>query len=77
MALLSLDVTQVRKGDIVRFKAYALRVDSEPRIGRGSIVLEGRSSADGCPWVRKSFMAGRIVTVERDENSVPTAEVRP
>ena len=59
------DILTVRKGDIVRFKAYALRVESEPRHGNGSIVLQGRISIDGCPLVTKHFMGGRMVEIER------------
>ncbi len=59
------DIMTVQKGDIVRFKAYALRVEAEPKRRNGSITLYGRISIDGCPTVTKHFMAGRIVEIER------------
>ncbi len=59
------DITTARKGDIVRFKSYSLRVESEPVQGNGSITLQGRISIDGCPLVTKHFMAGRNVEIER------------
>lgn len=62
---MQIDVLKVQRGDIVRFKAYALRVESEPERGNGSIMLRGRISVDGCPIVSKTFMGGRLVTVER------------
>ena len=61
------DITTARKGDIVRFKSYALRVEQEPTLGSGSITLHGRISIDGSPLVTKHFMAGRYVTIERHE----------
>lgn len=60
-----MDITSARKGDIVRFKSYALLVEAEPVKGNGSIQLHGRISTDGCPLVTKRFMAGRIVEIER------------
>ena len=63
--LFTADITKVCKGDIVQFKAYALRVESEPKRGNGSITLSGRISIDGCPTVTKHFMAGRTVQIER------------
>lgn len=61
------DITNARKGDIVRFKAYALRVEQEPVRKSGSITLTGRISVDGSPIVTKHFMAGRLVEIERAE----------
>ena len=40
------DITTVRKGDIVRFKAYALRVETEPTTQGNFTVLSGRISVD-------------------------------
>lgn len=62
---MQLDISKVELGDIVRFKAFALRVEQEPQRGNGSIRLTGRISVDGCPIVTKTFMHGRIVEVER------------
>lgn len=63
---MQIDILKVQKGDIVRFKAYALRVEEEPIRGNGSILLVGRISVDGCPIVRKRFMGGRMVEIERN-----------
>ena len=59
------DITTVRKGDIVRFKAYALRVETEPTTQGNFTVLSGRISVDGCPFVTKKYLAPLDVTVER------------
>jgi hypothetical protein len=64
---MQIDILKVQRGDIVRFKSYALRVETEPQRGNGSIILRGRISVDGCPIVSKTFMGGRIVTVDRNE----------
>lgn len=45
------DITTANKGDIVRFKKYALRIEEEPKRGNGSITLRGRISIDGSPIV--------------------------
>jgi hypothetical protein len=63
--MITIDILQVRKGDVVRFSKYALRVESEPVLGKGSITLYGRISIDGCPLVTKHFLGGRRVVVER------------
>ncbi len=38
------DIGTVRKGDIVRFVKYALRVEAEPKRGPGTITLHGSSA---------------------------------
>lgn len=63
------DITTARKGDIIRFTKYALRVEAEPIRKPGSITLHGRISIDGCPLVTKHFMAGRVVEIERAEEA--------
>jgi hypothetical protein len=60
-----IDITQVQKGDVVRFKSYALRVEMEPTYAQNAIVLQGRKSTDGCPLVTKHFITGLLVNVER------------
>ncbi len=62
---MKIDISKVQRGDIVRFKSYALRVESEPQRGNGSITLQGRISVDGSPLVTKHFMRGRMVEIER------------
>ena len=62
---LNLDITEARRGDVVRFKSYALRVEAEPIRSNGKISLTGRISIDGCPIVTKKFTAGRLVTIDR------------
>jgi hypothetical protein len=58
------DITTVRKGDIVRFKTYALRVETEPTTQGNFTVLSGRISVDGCPFVTKKYLAPLSVTVD-------------
>jgi hypothetical protein len=65
MQTITADITKAQKGDVIRFKAYALRVESEPVRGSGSITLTGRISVDGSPIVTKRFMSGRLVRIER------------
>ena len=62
---MKVDITTARKGDIVRFVGYALRVESEPIRKPGAITLQGRISIDGCQTVTKRFVAGRTVEIER------------
>lgn len=62
----SMDITQVVKGDIVRFKSYALRVEAEPSRQGNFVVLYGRISIDGCPLATKKFLAPMDVKVERN-----------
>ncbi len=59
------DILTIQRGDIVRFAKYTLRVEDEPRRGKGSITLRGRISIDGSPIVTKQFLGGRIVEIER------------
>ena len=61
---MNVDILKVQPGDIVRFVAYSLSVESV-KLGRGSIALTGRQSIDGCPMVTKRFLGGRAVTVDR------------
>lgn len=59
------DIMTVKKGDIVRFKSYALRVEQEPIITTSGIRLSGRKSTDGCPLVSKWFLKGLLVNIDR------------
>lgn len=56
------------KGDVIRFKGHALRVEADP-IRRGTrIYLEGRENRDGCPYVRKWYFRNfEVVAIERPE----------
>jgi hypothetical protein len=63
--MMIIDIMKVQKGDIVRFKSYALHVESEPVRTASSIRLEGRKSTDGCPTVSKWFLKNLLVEVER------------
>ena len=60
-----LDIRETRKGDIVRFKSYALRVESEPAFEGSKIVLKGRISVEGSPLVTRKFISGLLVEIER------------
>ena len=59
------NVTEIRKGDIVRFKSYALRIEAEPKIVGAFVELHGRKSTDGCPSVTKKFNISLTVNVDR------------
>ena len=59
------DITEAKKGDVVRFKGYALRVEAEPVLERNGIKLEGRINVNGCPYIRKFFITGLDVQIER------------
>jgi hypothetical protein len=61
----TMNIMQVKRGDIVRFKAYSLRVEAEPILQPGAIVLHGRISVDGSPLVTKRFNASVEVRVDR------------
>ena len=63
---MEVDVMKTQKGDIVRFKSYSLRVESEPMLRPGKITLHGRISIDGSPLVIKHFVAGRMVKIDRN-----------
>ena len=60
-----MNVTEIRKGDVVRFKNYALRIETEPKINGAFVELRGRQSIDGCPLVTKKLNIGMAVNVER------------
>lgn len=60
------DISTARKGDVVRFASYALRVEAEPEHKNNSTILRGRISIDGCPLVTKRFIGQRLVEIERD-----------
>jgi hypothetical protein len=62
---INVQITEVQKGDIVRFKSYWLRVEQEPQRGKGSIRLQGRATLPGAPLVDRWFMGGRRVEVDR------------
>lgn len=63
----TVDVMDVRRGDIVEFSKYRLRVDREPVRSKSTIDLTGRISIDGCPSVTKRFIKGMFVQIERQE----------
>lgn len=60
-----MNIQDVRKGDIVRFASYALRVEAEPVRANNAVTLTGRTSIDGSPIVTKKFIGTRDVTVDR------------
>ena len=59
------DIQTARKGDIIRFNSYALRVEAEPKRVNNSIVLSGRISINGCPTVTKRCIGEMFVEIER------------
>jgi hypothetical protein len=61
---MTVDITNVVKGNIVRFKSYALRVECDPTREGNFVVLRGRISIDGCPTVTRKFMVPLDVRVD-------------
>lgn len=62
---MKVDIEGVKKGDIVEFKSYSLRVDVVPVRDERGVRLEGRTNKDGSPIVQKWFMYGTEVSVTR------------
>jgi hypothetical protein len=60
-----MNITEVRKGDILRFKSYAMRVESNPELKGAVVTLRGRTNQNGCPLVTKKFNVSLLVNVER------------
>lgn len=60
-----MSLVDVRKGDVVRFRAYALRVEAEPKRIGNTVILEGRRSDGGCPYVRQRYILPVFAEVER------------
>lgn len=58
------DITTVAKGDIVRFKSFALRVECEPAREGNFVVLKGRISTNGCPLVTRKYLAPLTVSID-------------
>jgi hypothetical protein len=65
MNMAYMDISLVRRGDVVRFKSYALQVAAEPKREGNFVVLHGRISTDGCPLVTRKYLPPLLVTVER------------
>ena len=61
-----MNVTEIRKGDVVRFKHYALRIETEPKTNGAFVELRGRQSTDGCPLVTKKLNISMVVSVDRN-----------
>jgi hypothetical protein len=58
-------ILTVRKGDIVRFVKYALRVEQEPPRGTG---FDHPSRSHQHRWLalgHQTFLGGRVVEIER------------
>ena len=65
-----LTVSDARKGDIVRFRGHALRVEAEPTRKGQRIMLEGRENRNGCPYVRRWYFTNvPVVSIERADNA--------
>ena len=61
----SVTVADVKRGDIVEFSGFALRVESDP-IRKGNFVtLRGRISTDGCPLVSRGYIYTMPVVVRK------------
>lgn len=63
---MKIDIENVKKGDVVEFKSYSLRVDYVPVRDERGVRLEGRMNKDGSPIVQKWFMYGTEVSVLRE-----------
>ena len=61
-----MNVTEIRKGDVVQFKHYALRIETEPKTNGAFVELRGRQSTDGCPLVTKKLNISMVVSVRPD-----------
>ena len=61
------EIRNARKGNVVRFKAHALRVEAEPEIRGNRIRLEGRENRDGCPYVSRWYFCNLPVEILSDE----------
>lgn len=56
----------VKKGQIIVFASYMLRVEREPVRQGNMIVFWGRQSTDGCPTVTKKFLFNRPLHIEAE-----------
>lgn len=61
----SMNVSEVREGDIVIFKSYMLRIEAEPAAEGNGFRFRGRKSTGGSPMVDKWFMKGTELQVIR------------
>jgi hypothetical protein len=61
------DLRNVKRGDVVRFKGHALRVEAEPRFNssRTRVNLSGRENRDGCPMVSRWYFTNLAVEIEK------------
>ena len=59
-------IKQARRGDVVRFKGHALRVERDPVVNGRRIRLEGRENRDGCPYVVRWYFDNVQCNIERE-----------
>lgn len=57
-------IGNVQRGDVVRFKSHALRVESEPLRQGNRVRLQGRENRDGCPFVTRWYFANVPCEIE-------------
>ena len=57
-------VSEAQRGNVVVFKAFSMRVESEPVRKGARVMLEGRISTDGCPIVRRWYMTNLPCAIE-------------
>lgn len=62
---MNVQANQVKRGDVVVFNAFKLRVESEPITQNGKTMLSGRISTDGCPLVARSYLANKEMRIIR------------
>ena len=64
---MTVPIGTARRGDVIRFKAHALRIETEPLIRGNRIRLEGRENRDGCPYVSRWYFSNLAVSIEREK----------
>lgn len=60
-------LSDVRRGDVVRFQKHALRVEEEPVLRGNRICLSGRENRDGCPYVHRWYFSNVLAEIERGQ----------
>lgn len=56
-------ISDARKGDVVHFKGHKLRVEADPVVKGCRVMLQGRESRGGCPYVRRWYFGNFPVRI--------------
>ncbi len=62
---MEIKIENVKKGDIVCFKSYSLRVERVPVVKGNFVEVYGRTNVNGSPLVTKKFLFNLVVSVLR------------